>query len=525
MIQSAHQHAPTLDSRQPAVTILRARGLRKAFGGQIVLDGIDLDLRKGEVILLRGENGSGKTTLLNILTGNLEPDAGDIHFSADDTPRSYHFPRRWWQNLNPWDHFRPEFVAREGIGRTWQDGRLFRTLSLRDNIAVANALHPGENPLAALLVPGRTDRHAAEVDRAADAMLARLGLSGREHSSGDKVSLGQSKRVAVARTLAGGARMLFLDEPLAGLDGAGINDVLEFLKDLVRDQSLTLVIVEHVFNHAYLDQIVTTDWLLENGRLQCRSTAGPTRPGAAREHHHDPSLASTPGAIQRPAWFHLLANAGATIIDEQLPRGALLTRILRLDRYRPDAQPILEIEKLVVQRGQRTVIGVDADGCAAGFNLALREGEIALLQAPNGWGKTTLGDAIAGLQDCKSGQIRLGGQPIQGLPSWRRRQLGLSMLPATQNIFPTLRTSDMAALAGINLEMDGPEIPKRQSASSMSGGERQLLAVASTGKAPMGIYDEPFQALDGRRCALSLQRILDNSKTILFMLPFGAAVQ
>lgn len=118
--------------------VLRAQGLRKAFGGQRVLDDLDLILHEGEVVLLRGENGSGKTTLLNILTGNLEPDTGTIEYLADSTPRSYSFPRRWWQELNPFDHFTPEFVAREGIGRTWQDVRLFGSQSLRDNFGLAN---------------------------------------------------------------------------------------------------------------------------------------------------------------------------------------------------------------------------------------------------------------------------------------------------------------------------------------------------------------------------------------------------
>ena len=72
---SAPLHGPVL---------LRVEGLKKAFGGQIVLDGLDLELRQGEVALLRGENGSGKTTLLNILTGNLEPDAGAIHYLCSD---------------------------------------------------------------------------------------------------------------------------------------------------------------------------------------------------------------------------------------------------------------------------------------------------------------------------------------------------------------------------------------------------------------------------------------------------------
>src|ERR1051325_538880 len=113
---------------------LRASRLQKAFGGQVILDSVDLDLKQGEVVLLRGENGSGKTTLLNILTGNLEPDSGSVQFLADSTPRDYSFPRAWWQKLNPFDHFTPESVAQEGIGRTWQDVRLFGAQSLHDNL-------------------------------------------------------------------------------------------------------------------------------------------------------------------------------------------------------------------------------------------------------------------------------------------------------------------------------------------------------------------------------------------------------
>jgi ABC-type branched-subunit amino acid transport system ATPase component len=161
-------------NRSSARALLAARGLRKTFGGQVVLDGVDLHLREGEVVLLRGENGSGKTTLLNILTGSLEPDAGTIVYSADDTPRTYCFPRRWWQELNPWDHFRPEFVAMEGMGRTWQDVRLFQAQSLRDNIAVATPGQPGENPVLAIFAPGRVRRTEREICEKADAMLARL---------------------------------------------------------------------------------------------------------------------------------------------------------------------------------------------------------------------------------------------------------------------------------------------------------------------------------------------------------------
>nr|VFK32891.1 MAG: branched-chain amino acid transport system ATP-binding protein [Candidatus Kentron sp. MB]VFK35671.1 MAG: branched-chain amino acid transport system ATP-binding protein [Candidatus Kentron sp. MB]VFK77427.1 MAG: branched-chain amino acid transport system ATP-binding protein [Candidatus Kentron sp. MB] len=217
-----------------STTLLRAEGLKKALGGQVVFDALDLKLSQGEVALLRGENGSGKTTLLNVLTGNLESDAGTLHYLAGKTPRAYRFPRGWWQDVNPIDHFTPESVAREGVSRTWQDVRLFNAQTLRDNIAVSEQGHPGENPLMTLLVPLLSSRREKCINQAADAMLARLGLAGREQSSADMISLGQSKRVAIARSVAAGVRILFLDEPLAGLDRQGIQDVLRLLESLVK---------------------------------------------------------------------------------------------------------------------------------------------------------------------------------------------------------------------------------------------------------------------------------------------------
>ena len=142
-------------------------------------------------------------------------------FLAGKTPRAYRFPRGRWQDINPFDHFTPESVAREGVSRTWQDVRLFNAQFLRDNITVAEQGHPGENPILALFAPRLSSRREEKINRNANAMLARLGLAGREDSSADRISLGQSKRVAIARSVSAGARILFLDEPLAGLGSAG----------------------------------------------------------------------------------------------------------------------------------------------------------------------------------------------------------------------------------------------------------------------------------------------------------------
>lgn len=508
------EHIPTtvqkalLPSRE-AEPLLRATGLGKSFGGQVILDSINLELSQGEVVLLRGENGSGKTTLLNILTGNLEPDSGEILYSADDTPRAYRFPRRWWKELNPWDHFRPEFVAMEGMGRTWQDIRIFRSLTLRDNITVAEPRQPGENPALALLAPSRTQEFEARIRAEADALLDHLGLAGRELSSAGKVSLGQSKRVGIARAVAAGARILFLDEPIAGLDREGIADILALLESLVRDRHLTLVIVEHVFNQHHLRGLISTNWLLENGKLKCKDTEM-TVASSSPKSEQNPRLAI------RPAWVTLLGGDDAEFIDELLPQGASLVRIRRPDRFRPDAPPLLKICNLVVKRGPRTIIGF-SDGDPTGFNLTLQPGEIAILQAPNGWGKSTLFAALCGLIDIAQGTIILHGCPIQHLPTWERVHKGLTALPSDQHTFSSLTAREALKLAGNGQMIAELGSLADRASSSLSGGERQRVALASVSCGHIQLLDEPFSGLDQASAAQAISMILTWTCTSLLI--------
>ncbi len=471
--------------------MLRAEGLKKRFGGQVVLDGVDLELRRGEVVLLRGENGSGKTTLLNILTGNLEPDAGTIHYLADDSPRSYHFPRRWWQELNPFDHFTPEFVAREGVSRTWQDIRLFGTQDLRDNIAVAEPVHPGENPLIALVAPNRSSIREEQITADADAMLARLGLDGREDSYADKISLGQSKRVAIARAVAAGARILFLDEPIAGLDQQGISDVIALLTSLVDQHHVTLVIVEHIFNQAHLRDLVTTHWLLKDGAI--KRSEGEDKHWVVDQPDKQ---SSTKTNFIHPSWFPLFSGDNAEIIEEPLQRGALLTRIRAPGLFNGKSKPLLEIHGLVVKRGPRVVVGLDDTGSLRGFDLTLFHGEVVVIYAPNGWGKSSLFAAICGLIPAESGSIVLDGDVLDGVSVSKRFHLGLRALLSDHHVFPSLQVSDVMQLARSTHGQNSLKDLASRVCSSLSGGERKKIALAAMTGGKVGIYDEPFSALD-----------------------------
>jgi ABC-type branched-subunit amino acid transport system ATPase component len=495
--------------------LLRVERLSKAFGGQVVLNEVSLELNQGEVVLLRGENGSGKTTLLNILTGNLEPDAGTIQLSTNGAEERFHFARRWWERLNPFDHFTPERVSSERIGRTWQDIRLFPTQNLRDNIAVATPDQLGENPVWSVLRRSAVQKQEREIAATSESMLSELGLEGRETSSADRISLGQSKRVAIGRAVMGGVRILFLDEPLAGLDAAGIADVMNLLKKLAHNQRLTLVIVEHVVNIPRILELATTVWTLAGGKI----SVDPAR--KIRVEIERPT-----GDGIRP-WMREWAGPEGDIVDQELLGEAILSRAILSNTKLSDT--VLEISDLVVHRGNRLVVGEQkSDGSIQGLSFTLQRGELAVLEAPNGWGKTTLLEAIAGLLPITRGIIRLNGKTILDLPPWERAKLGMALLQADNSSYPSLTVQealDLAHVLDVPQHID-PLLSRRM--SDLSGGEKQIVATVCARKrkdSSLSLLDEPFSALD--RFSLDLVRkqiIIRQTESVLVAIPFSREV-
>lgn len=486
-----------------AKAVLTVKELCKTFGGQKVLDHLSLELTEGEIVILRGENGAGKTTLLNILSGNLVPDSGSIEICIDGASERLQFPTRWWDELNPFNHFTPERLARECMGRTWQDIRLFNTFTLRDNIAVATPDQLGENPFWALLRPRLAARQERSIVENSDSILARLGLAGRELSSADKVSLGQSKRVAIARAIQAGAKILFLDEPLAGLDKRGIEEVLDFLREVARDHRLTLVIVEHVFNIPHIINMASTVWTLASGIL-VRNL-----PSEVDFNQSDATVSSFKhwlGQLSKQQSDSPIALAnGATLTQIELKssdssKAQLSSLKDQLSTNAKSKDALLEVNDLIVYRGERLVIGeVGKDGKTQGLSFALHKGEIILLQAPNGWGKTTLLEALAGILPIKSGTIKINGKSIHSLSPWQRFASGLSLLQSRDNTYQDLTAGESLWLAGISDVTDEITAFAVKKMSELSGGEKQKVVTRCVLDNPnftCALLDEPLSALD-----------------------------
>jgi ABC-type branched-subunit amino acid transport system ATPase component len=509
------QPVPATSGQEPGRVLMQVNGLRKAFGGQVVLDSVNLELREGEVVLLRGDNGCGKTTLLNILTGNLTPDAGTIHLCANGSEETFRFPRRWWQDLNPADHFLPERVAREGVGRSWQDTRLFATVSLVDNIAVAEPRHPGEIPWNLFFRPKKVRDAEAKVNNEAVALLDALVLHGREQSSADMISLGQTKRVAIARAASAGGKIIFLDEPLAGLDTDGVDAVLNLLRPLAAMNKVTLVIIEHVWNVHHILEFANTVWTLRDGKLMVEFLD--SRDRAAVEN----GPASSRKQLQE------LTSGLRLVGSVALPCGATLSTYREPDRFGA-GELLLDVSRIVVRRGHRSVIGENGEAesnANDGLDFVLRAGDLAILQAPNGWGKTTLFDALAGLLPLTRGTIQLLGHDVTHAPTWKRSRAGLHLLRADKRAFPSLTVTETFALSGSGAAQEALNGLRSQQIGQLSGGEQQSVALTQLAASGKHVYllDEPFSALDGQHVSATFRAIRDLTSrertTVLVAMP------
>jgi branched-chain amino acid transport system permease protein len=211
----------------PGEVLLRVRGLKKSFKGVHALTGVDVDVRRGEILGLLGPNGSGKSTFINVVTGHYTPTAGQIVFEGRDlTGRAAHE------------------IAASGIARTYQIPRPFAHLSVLDNVA-----------LATMFGGAVTDVAAAR--RQALTWLEFTGLIEKATARPDDLNLHQRKFLELARALASRPRLVLLDEVLCGLTPSEIDDAVALIRR-IRDQGSTIVFVEHVMRAvmALTDRIV-----------------------------------------------------------------------------------------------------------------------------------------------------------------------------------------------------------------------------------------------------------------------------
>jgi len=204
-------------SASATVPLLEVRDLGKRFGGLTALAGVSFSVSAGETIGIMGANGAGKTTLFSLIAGNARPSTGSI---ALDGHRI--------------DGLSPDKICRLGVARTFQIVKPFPGLTVLENLRTAAMFGR-----VALTDRGRADRHAM-------AVLDEIGMTELAEAPAFALTLAAQKRLEVARAIATGARIVLLDEVMAGLTATEVAQMLETLRRIRDSRGLTLVVIEHV---------------------------------------------------------------------------------------------------------------------------------------------------------------------------------------------------------------------------------------------------------------------------------------
>lgn len=428
----------------PTKPVMSVRGISKRFGKIVTANNIDLDVMPAQVHSFIGPNGAGKTTFFNMLTGLIQADEGQILFEG--------------QNINGLPiHKR----ARLGIARSFQILSVFHELTVFENVRVAvQARSPKRNGIW-------KDAHdIEEINAETWSLLAVVGLENRAAEKCANLSHGEQRLLEIAITLAADAKILLLDEPLAGLAEADRQVVAALIHRLGKTHAVLLI--EHD-----IDRVIAISnrlTVLHQGRL--------IADGKPHEVARDAAVIE--------AYMGDAPMGGAAIVPPAP------------DAKAPPKKPLLVIENLCA--------GYDGSRILDNLNFELREGEAVALLGRNGVGKSTTLRAMMSAVDITSGKITLEGRDITGLPSYEINRLGVSMVPEGRRLFHGLTVAENLMLAqrpgGISVEEVYELFPKlkilwKQKAAGLSGGERQMVAVARALMVPSKVIllDEPFEGL------------------------------
>ena len=423
--------------------VLAVRALQKRFGSLVVADGVDLDLRPGELHSLIGPNGAGKTTFFNMLTGLVPADSGQILFKGRDiVPLAVH------DRIDG------------GLARSFQIVSVFRNLSVFENVRVAVQARSRYRRS-----PWRDAEALGEVVGRAWDLLETVGLEPRAAEEAATLSHGEQRLLEIAITLATEPEVLLLDEPLAGLADAERERISALVRRLAGRH--TILLIEHDIDRVLsLSDRIT---VLHQGRVIAE--------GAPAD------VVSQPQVITAYLGRHAEAQPAVPTRARAVPTAAA---------------PLLRLDGINAGYGGSRILH--------DVSLEVREGEIVALLGRNGVGKTTTLRTIMGALRPASGSIAFRGAGLARATPDRVNRLGISIVPEGRRIFPNLTVLDNLLLAarpgGARLDEVVELFPRlRQLAAArgetLSGGERQMLAIGRALMAPTSLMllDEPLEGL------------------------------
>ena len=206
---------------------LRLKNVSKRFGGLLAVNSLDLRVPKGKILSLIGPNGAGKTTVFNMITGVYPPTEGDISYGED--------------RLNG---LRSNRIIAHGIARTFQNIRLFKSMTVLENVQVGLHCRTKSGPVRALLKTKFEKREESEIIAKSQELLEFIGLIDLQNDYASNLPYGGQRRLEIARALATQPEILLLDEPAAGMNPSETAELMKLILKL-RDTGLTIFLVEH----------------------------------------------------------------------------------------------------------------------------------------------------------------------------------------------------------------------------------------------------------------------------------------
>jgi len=228
-----------------ADTILKIDDITMQFGGVTAINSLNFEVKKGTIYGLIGPNGAGKTTIFNIITGNLKPTKGFVIFEGKDITGT-----------------KPNKVVYKGIARTFQNIRLFQSMSVLENILIGFDSYANYSYLEAILRLPRYFIREKEIKEKAYELLKIFGIEEFANHNAKALSYGNQRKVEIARALATNPKLLLLDEPAAGMNPNETAELSEIIHKIKKDFDLTILLIEHdmKFVNAMCERLTVLDY-------------------------------------------------------------------------------------------------------------------------------------------------------------------------------------------------------------------------------------------------------------------------
>ena len=427
--------------------MLTVRDMTVAFGGVKALDGLSFSVANGEIHGIIGPNGAGKTTAINAMTGFVPVSSGEILFNDAPLPKT------------------SRGIALLGITRTFQGPATFPALTAVENVMTGGYSHPVIGMLRDVLLTKAARMERAKQRDAAAQLLERVNFGHPIDTPVDELAFGEHRKVEIARALMFRPRLLLLDEPTAGLTEEEVQSVSSLLRQVVNEsrEPFSIVLVEH--NVPLVFSLSDTVTAFDQGRVIASGMPAEVR--------------STPSVVESYLGGHTPDEKPEEAAQDEI-------RVISETTQTRASEATLVVSNLEAGYGSVSVLQE--------VSMTVQPGELVLIYGRNGAGKSTLLNAIAGFPRPSKGEVILGTRRLHRLTVSQIVRAGLGLVPQERGVIASLTVEDNLGLGTVGLRLSRAEYRQRveelygrfpalsarskQLAGTLSGGERQMLALA-----------------------------------------------